>query len=132
MSDCASAQSCPNLSDIQTIANQAPLPKEFSRQEYWSGLLSFSTPGIFPIQGLNLHLLCLLDLQVDSLPLYHLGSPQNRINGSKYLLPCVLLQQMGISKWAVKEGLQCSDTCTFRLSLSYKSLEPSHCWVEKQ
>ena len=27
-----------------TVAFQAPLPKEFSRQKYWSGL-SFSTPG---------------------------------------------------------------------------------------
>ena len=27
-----------------TVAFQAPLPMEFSRQEYWSGL-SFSTPG---------------------------------------------------------------------------------------
>ena len=27
-----------------TVARQAPLPMEFSRQEYWSGLL-FPTPG---------------------------------------------------------------------------------------
>ena len=31
--------------------------------------------GIFPTQGLNPHLLCLLHWQVDSLPLSHLGSP---------------------------------------------------------
>ena len=36
-----------------TIAHQAPLPMDFSRQEYWSGLpLPF-----FPTQGSNLHLL---------------------------------------------------------------------------
>ena len=32
--------------------------------------------GIFPIQGSNLHLLCLLHWQVDSLSLSHLGSPK--------------------------------------------------------
>ena len=37
------AQSCPN---------QAPLPMEFSRQEYWSGYHSL-LQGIFPTQGLN-------------------------------------------------------------------------------
>ena len=33
-----------------TVALQAPLSMEFSRQEYWSGL-PFSTPGIFLTQG---------------------------------------------------------------------------------
>ena len=44
-----------------TGAHQAPLPMGFSRQEYWSGLL-FPLPGdgIFPTQGSNLPLLCLL------------------------------------------------------------------------
>ena len=35
-----------------TVAHQAPLSMEFSRQEYWSELL-FPTPGIFLIQGSN-------------------------------------------------------------------------------
>ena len=39
-----------------TVARQAPLPMEFSRQEYWSGL-SFPSPGIFPTQELNQGLL---------------------------------------------------------------------------
>ena len=52
----------------------------FPSQEYWNGLpfpsfffffaISFCK-GIFPIQESNLHLLCLLHWQVDSLPLYH-------------------------------------------------------------
>ena len=46
----------------------------FSRQEYWSGLLSF-LQGIFPTQGLNQHLLCLLHSQVGSLPLVPPGKP---------------------------------------------------------
>ena len=41
---------------------------EFSRQEYWSGL-PFLSPGIFPTQGLNPHL---LHWQADSLPLHYL------------------------------------------------------------
>ena len=35
-----------------TVAYQAPLSMEFSRQEYWSGL-PFPSPGIFPTQGSN-------------------------------------------------------------------------------
>ena len=58
-----------------TIIHQAPLSMEFSRKEYWSGLLS-PTPGNLPNPGSNLHLLCLLHWQVDSLPLSHLGSSQ--------------------------------------------------------
>ena len=34
----------------------------------------FLLQGIFPTQGSNLHLLCLLHWQADSLPLHHLGS----------------------------------------------------------
>ena len=33
-----SLQSCPTLCDPMTIAHQAPLFMEFSRQEYWGGL----------------------------------------------------------------------------------------------
>ena len=35
-----------------TIASQAPLSMEFSRQEYWSGLL-FPTPGDLPNLGIK-------------------------------------------------------------------------------
>jgi len=57
-----------------TVAQQAPLSVEFSRQEYWSGL-PFPTQGIFPSQGANSHLLHLLHWQAGFLPLRHLGSP---------------------------------------------------------
>ena len=43
---------------------------EFSRQEYWSGLL-FPTPGDLPDQGIKP---ASPALQVDSLPLSHQGS----------------------------------------------------------
>ena len=40
---------------ITTIIHQAPLPMEFSRQEYKSGV-QFPTPGDVPNQGCGLHL----------------------------------------------------------------------------
>ena len=53
-----------------TVAPQTPLSMEFSRQEYWSGLLfpspDLSDPGIKPRSPA---------LQADCLPLYHLRSP---------------------------------------------------------
>ena len=48
----------------QTIARQAPLSMEFSRQEYWSGL-PFPSPGDLPNLGIKPWSPA---LQVDSLP----------------------------------------------------------------
>ena len=39
----------------------------------------FLLQGIFPSQGLNLSLLCLLHWQVDPIPLCHEGSPQPNV-----------------------------------------------------
>ena len=50
-----------------TVAHQAPLSMGFSREEYW-GELPFPPPRIFPIQGSNSSLLCILHYQVGSLP----------------------------------------------------------------
>ena len=47
-----------------TVAHQTPLSMEFSRQEYWSGLL-FLLQGIFLTQGLNPRPLNLLHWQKD-------------------------------------------------------------------
>ena len=55
-----------------TVAHQAPLSMEYSRQEYWRGL-SFPTPADHPDPGINLHLLHLLHWPADSLPVCHLG-----------------------------------------------------------
>ena len=57
-----------NSANPWTIAHQAPLSMEFSRQEYWSGLP-------FPTQGSNLRLLSLLHWQAGSLPLAPPGKP---------------------------------------------------------
>ena len=52
-----------------TVAHKALLSMGFSRQECWSGLLCLP-PGIFPTEGLNLHL---LHWQVEYLQLSHMG-----------------------------------------------------------
>ena len=52
---------------LWTVAYQASLSMGFSRQEHWSGL-PFLLQGIFPTQGLNPCLLCLLHWQLGSLP----------------------------------------------------------------
>ena len=41
-----------------TVASQAPLSMEFTRQEYWSGL-PFATPGDLPDPGIELTSLAL-------------------------------------------------------------------------
>ena len=55
------AQSCQTL---QTLARQAPLSMEFSRQEYCSGL-PFPSPGALPDPGIEPQSTA---LQADSLP----------------------------------------------------------------
>ena len=54
-----------------TVACQAPLTVRFSKQAYWSGL-HFLLQGIFPTQGWNPYLLCLLHWQTGSLTLSYL------------------------------------------------------------
>ena len=51
---------------------------EFSRQEYWSGLLFF-LQGIFPTQGFNLCLLSLLHKQTDSFNTMSPGKPFSEV-----------------------------------------------------
>ena len=53
---------------LWNVAHQAPLPMQFSRQEYWSGC-HFLLQGIFSTQRSNPHLLGLLHWQMDSSPL---------------------------------------------------------------
>ena len=68
------AQLCPTLCNLMDVAHQAPLSKEFSRQEYWNELPCL-LQGIFLIQESNPHLLVFLHWQMDSLPLCYLGNP---------------------------------------------------------
>ena len=55
-----------------TVAHQAPLSMEFSKQEYWSGLPCPSR-GDLPNAGIKLD--SLVSLQVDSLPLSYQRNP---------------------------------------------------------
>ena len=50
---CPVAQLCSILCNLWTVAHQAPLSMEFSRQEEWSGL-PFPTPGHLPNPGIEL------------------------------------------------------------------------------
>ena len=71
---CAVCSVVPVSETPRIVAHQAPLSRESSRQEYWSGL-PCPLQGIFPTKGSNLRLLHILHWQADSLPLCHLGSP---------------------------------------------------------
>ena len=66
-----------------TVASQAPLSLEFSRQEYWSGL-PFTTPGDLPNPGIDLASFVSPSLVGRFLPLGHLGSP-HFITWSKFI-----------------------------------------------
>ena len=57
-----------------TVARQASLSMEFSRQEYWSGL-PFPSPQGLPNPGIKMVSLASPALAGSSLPLYHLGRP---------------------------------------------------------
>ena len=63
-----------------TVACQAPLSMEFSRQEYWSGL-PCPPSGDLPDPGIKLESPVSPALQADSLPNYPPGKP----NLHKYL-----------------------------------------------
>ena len=70
--------SCSVLSQLfatpWTVAHQAPLSMECSRQEYWSGL-PLPSPGDLPNPGIEPASVESPALQADCLPLSHLGSP---------------------------------------------------------
>ena len=66
-------QSCLTLVTPWTVAHQAPLFMEFSQQEYWSGLPCPSA-GAPPDPGIEPGSPETPALQVNSLPLSHLGS----------------------------------------------------------
>ena len=73
---------------LWTVARQAPLSMEFSRQEYWGGL-PCSPPGDLPNQGIEPPTPASPALQVDSLPLSCQGSPHitiQKINNQQRIL----------------------------------------------
>ena len=76
------------LAALQTIARQAPLSMEFSRQEYQSGCHS-PLQGIFPTQGLNLDLPHWSQMQYH---LSHQGSPYGVRECSNIIFSYVAVQ----------------------------------------
>ena len=65
---------CPALLTPWTVAHQAPLPMEFSRQEYWSRL-PFPSPWDLPNPRIKPMFPV---LQIDSLPFEPPGKPIKR------------------------------------------------------
>ena len=89
-------QSCPIFGTPWTVACQAPLSMEFSRQESWSGL-PFPSPRAFT-KGSNPCLLHLLHCQVGSLPQASPGKHKKKLAGSvSWLDPLSLTQQLHLS-----------------------------------
>ena len=70
---------------LQTVARQAPLSVEFSRQEFWSGL-PFPSSEDFPNPGIEPRSLA---LQVDSLLSEPPGKPYDDISVFSVLLKIV-------------------------------------------
>ena len=66
-----------------TIALQAPLSMELSRQKYWSRL-PFPTAGDLPDSGIEPTFFCLLHWQADSSTLWHLGSLARMLGDDKH------------------------------------------------
>ena len=71
-----------------TVAHQAPLSKEFSRQEYWSGL-PLPSPGVLPDPG--------IELTPPTFPAlagrFFTSAPIGKLGGTKYIS---LFFQLGI------------------------------------
>ena len=94
----------------------------FSRQEYLSGLL-FPPPVIFPTQGLNRGLLCLLDWQASSLPLMSPGKPPQRWPGETKNCTCILAPKRGPKCWRKKKRN--------KTSFTYELESPLICQLER-
>ena len=69
---CLVTKPCPTLETPRTVARQASLSMEFSRQEYWSGL-PLPSQGDLPDPGNEPEV---PGLQADSLPLNHQEFPK--------------------------------------------------------
>ena len=74
---------------------QAPLSMKFPAMEYWSAL-PFPTPGDLPDPGIEPASPLSLALQVDSLPLHHLGN----LVPMSHIVPFLLWMVLGVSELA--------------------------------
>ena len=94
--------SCSVVSDSVTpwVAHQAPLPMEFSRQEYWSGF-PFPSPGDLPDPGIELGSPA---LQADSLPSKPPGSPESSPEQFESISSLVLSLPSSLSPFLIAQG----------------------------
>ena len=86
---CCAVLSCSVVSDSATpwtVAHQAPLSMEFSRQEYWSGL-PFPTLGELPGPGIRPEFLAPHELVGGFLPTVPPGKPYLIFNGFAGIWP---------------------------------------------
>ena len=81
-------------------------PWDFSGNNIGVGC-HFLLQGIFPTQGLNLHLPCLLNWQADSLPAEPLGKPVLQEGGEKNRICSGVFP--GFGQWGVRSGQRVSD-----------------------
>ena len=72
---CVHTQSCLTLFDPMACSLPGSAVYGISQARILGVSCHFLLQGIFPTQGPNPHLLCLLHWQVGSLPLHHLGIP---------------------------------------------------------
>ena len=89
-------QSCLTLCDLMTVAHQAFLSMEFSRQECGVGCY-FLLQEIFLTQGWHSHLFASPALQVDSLPTKPAGKLQNAA-AAAYTATCKIDNQKGFTE----------------------------------
>ena len=82
------------------VAHQAPLPMEFSRQEYWSGF-PFPSPGDLPDPGIELGSPA---LQADSLPSKPPGSPESSPEQFESISSLVLSLPSSLSPFLIAQG----------------------------
>ena len=95
---CHSLSRVPLFATPWTVARQAPLSMEFSRQECWSGL-TLPSPGNLPDPGIK----CRPALQVNSLPSEPPGKPWKPLIRLSYWTPLGIRRK----KW-------CFDKCLSR------------------
>ena len=96
--------SCSVVSDsfatLWTIAHQAPLSMDFSRQEHWSGSLC-PPPGDLPDLGIKSGSPA---LQADSLPLSHQGRPLDTESKSSSSMDLEnLLYFLKLTRWTIQD-----------------------------
>ena len=99
----------------------------------------FLLQGIFPTQGLDLHFLCLLHCQADSLPLHHLGTPKKDIHMSnkhrKWYSTSLIIRIMQL-KTTVRYHLTHVEMTVIKKTHTKKMLEDVekrkslYCWSE--